>query len=725
MAEKAKAKAKLKAQARLTRRSGWSLFLATAVISALIGVSIRLYFSPERLRFWIERAIASATVGDANFAVDFQQAQLKLANGSLPQIAVEVSHVRVTRNANCAPIGEAAPLIPALQMAKLTVPLRFTSLFTGRVAIGTLNAEDLVFDLEALKGECGGKDKLAPATKTENSAREKTSIPVAGNSPARPWWTSEQATAIRKVIEGVEFNRVTVRFEDGSKHVDLEDFEAQIAGDRLRVQSTVRVPKELTQGEPLPDFEFAADVEPSLANVNLDARLSEGRLHATAILKPAAGSQITIEAKLGLKNLPLSTLVPVLTRVAVIKREMRPKFLWLNCEASIAGQFQGLLQTSPLELSRCEVQGNGTQIHLVNAVRLPDGHWKPFRVAIESADVRQLLDMFMISGLDGIAGDLGKVHGEVAVGTERTPAEEDLSEKTDDRNSADVHAFFSGAQLKFSNRSVRAFQTIANLESRFKVFSDGRVVGEIPKIELEDGKFDGNIQFDIAKHAARGSVQVTMKQLEVSQKVQAVMLDGNLRMLSGDLRGELRDGRLEDLRGALKAESLETSDWKLETLMVQPSLARDRTVHLQMRTPEVLMKPNTPLAAATQSLSFSQLETQKGERLQDVVLKVAIPPSGGGLAWMQASAQAEKGRVKVSSEGAATRDRQLSGWVRVDFPNAKKLKWEIAGSTETPEFTFDESSGSAQLRRALSDKAMSARVLGLSTGEKARPIDPQ
>jgi hypothetical protein len=679
-------------QAREIRATqSWRLFLFLVLLAVLCGMSIRLHFSPERLRGWMEEAIAAQPV---RMNLAFGEARLRLANGALPQVAVELTQVRVIAAPDC-------QNQPSLTIARLRVPLRLSQLLLGRVAFGTVAAEDVVLDVDGFRSKCEIRPDSGLPEAVPNAVVANPSPPSADGS--QPWWTEAQFESLAQTIEGVSFSRVNVEFERRSKIVQLDSFQLKARANKkdFHLRSHVKVPKELTQGEQLPDFEISADVKADRALVSLKGRVSEGKIAGEAEVTPLPNRELKIASKLSVSSLPLSTVVPLLTRAAVIKREMKPKFLWLNCEAEIAGRFQGLFLHNPLELKNCEVSGNGSKIRVDHATRLPGGRWGRFTGTIESADMRQMLETFSVTGLEGIATDFGKFDGHVEVENER---------------SARLVGNIDGMRLRFSNHSERTVQSVRNIAADVSLHEDGRLTGEISKMEVEGGVFDGRVDFEFSKGADRGRIHLAVQKLKFRDEVQRLMVEGTLETIQGDLTAELIEGQLKELKGLINLKSLQAEDWTFANLQVVPSVSKSSGVVLNLKSPELRLRSSSPIYIGAQSALFGKPFAATGVSevpIRDVQVLAEVPLEGG-FRWLKASGLIEQGRVRLTSEGRFNREHVLEGHLMVDYPLVKKLRWGLSGTVEDPSFTFQEISAGEKFNELVRQGGVTEKTLGLS-----------
>jgi hypothetical protein len=437
-------------------QAGWSLLLFTLTLSCVLGLSFRLYFSPDRVKGWVDTAISKQA-----HSVDlrFDTAQLRLSRGAMPELAIVLKNVEVAPSPDCHPE-------PSLKIAELYVPFRVMGFFLGKIQVGTVAAEDMKVDVDGLKERCSAA--ALPPLPAQAAASGNDAAPPADDKKSasdnvrRVWWTEKQIRSIQSLVAGFDFKRVELQFEKQSKRIFFESFEvSSVEGeDLVRISSEVRVPPELTFGETVPSLKIEGQASSEKADLKIEAALSEGHLRAKAALLPAPENQIHIDTQVAVDDLPLSTLVPLLNKAGLLQQSMRPKFLWFDCEASISGQFQGLFKKNPLYLKNCNIEGDGTLVKVAAATRKPDGKWDPFRVDVAKVDLRRLLETLNIPGPDGVSENFGRLSGEL---------------KIDAADQAKFTGAIDGLQLRFSSRKVRALQLVNRIATEIEVKGDRKL----------------------------------------------------------------------------------------------------------------------------------------------------------------------------------------------------------------------------------------------------------
>lgn len=671
--------AKIKTRSKekyVENQAGWQILFFSLAFAGVAGLGFRLYFSPDQVKEWVQTALARQHV---KYDLDFERAELRLSRGAIPQLAIVLSKVSFAPHPECHPE-------PSLKVAELDVPFRFFQLLAGKVSVGIISGEDIVVDLDGFKKTC---DDHAPtiaheSTSAPTGVENAASSGVQKKQLAKPWWTPEQLASLQNLVSGFEFSRVELQFEERKKKVILESFELATApgDDTVRLNTNLRIPPEVTYGEILPPLTIEADAKATSAEVSITAALSEGNLEAIANLAPGAGGGLDIEAKMSVADLPLSTTVPLLTKAGLVKDDFKPKFLWLDCTASIKGKFQGLLREQPLFFEGCSIDGNGGKIRVESAVRHPNGSFDPFRVAFQNVDLRKMVETFGAKGPDGIATDFGRVTGALEVKS----AQE-----------AKFDGVFEGAQVRFSNRSVRALQGVARMHAQVDMNGE-RMTGSLDQVELEHGRFDGHLRFDVARDFKAGSVKIQVKELLLNPLVQKVLVAGRIGSMGGDGEASIADGRLASVKGAWKVESIDGREFRLSDADVRTEYGGG-DFRVTLHAPKIELSRDSSLFVAGHPIFFGHRFNGEWIPIGKAVVRATVSESNG-LQWERAEGTMEDGKIELVSVGALTRERALSGWVSVDYPSVKKLKWTLGGTSASPVFT-DDSKSLSELRRRM------------------------
>ncbi len=668
--------------------AGWRLFLFAVILSAISGLAFRLYFNPARIQTWVEAAIIEQSPAAE---IRFQQAALRLSRGAWPYLAIEISGVEVTTSPGCG-------LGPGLQVERLWIPISFSSVFSGRVTIGTIEGEGVVADIDALKARCPKPAENGGRPLLKESLSEQAS---AGSSQSARWWTPELMAEVQRTVKGLQLTKVEVFFEKKTKNLYLGNLHVRShERDGFYLKSELSIPPELVFGERLPLLSVEADVVPDSADVKIRAGLDEGELTAVAALRPTSDGGLDAKINASVRNVPLSTLAPLAVRSGIFHGTFQPRFLWMNCRAEISGPFQGLLEKSPLYFEDCEIVGGGdSRIKVAKATRFPNGDWAPVRFEIRNVDMRRLMSTFGWQGAEIVFDDYGQLYGELEI-----PVNGEGKFQGTIRNSI----------IRFSSRSQLAFQKLKQLRTTLHLKA-GRLRGTLDGFEFEGGNADGTIDFTLIDDLKRGEARAVIRSLRFDDTVQILLFGGPLESVAGNAEALFRDGRLVELTSVLRLRKLEGRDFRFDDAVAKTEM--DPTTdefRLHFQTPELRVSKNSKFASSARTLFFNHEFSGDWVPVHDFRVRARFMKAGG-LLWELLQGSLEDGHIHIESVGQFTRDHLVTGWVMVDYPAVRRLRWRLSGYVEAPLFS-DDSEALMELRRM---PEIDDKVLGLPERKKA------
>ena len=649
-------------------QGGWRYLFFSLAIAGILGLSFRLYFSPDRVKHWVSDVIKSQKGPEA---IAFDGAQFRLSKGAVPSLAIVVTGLRVAPAPQCHPE-------PSLTIGELTLPFRFLTLFTGRVAVGTVSAAGVVVDLDGFTDRCEKAETASPpqaappiAVSLKGQSLVNRSAERPSDTEVKPWWTERQLQDVKSFVDGVEFQQVEVQFENRTKRVYLDSFSAELSGSALNdreqvsLRTELRFPPEIVYGEKIPPLVIEAKARADHAEVSILAHLSEGRLNASMEMSPGPQGNPKVELRATVENAPLSTLVPLLTKSGIVDNSFEPRFLWLDCSTKIKGSFQGLFNNHPLQVENCNIEGENTKVEILSATRKPDGTWEPFRVHFAKLDLNKLMQTLGVRGPEGISSDFGRLTGDLDL---RGP------------ESALFNGGVEGTRFFFSRRNLRAEQRMSRLGLHIELLN-GRFKGGTDEVTIDNGEFSGSMSFDLERHLKDGSIVVQIQNLVFDPRVQSLLMDGLIGPLSGSSESHIVGGRLKSLEADLKIGSSQGRDWKFESAEIHSSLQDSGHVAMTLKSPQIEINHQSLMFTSATPLFFNHQFQEEWLAAKNFSAEARIP-DGGGIRWNKARAAIENGRVLLSSEGAMSRENELFGWVEVDYPKAKHLRWSLTGSIE-------------------------------------------
>ncbi len=678
----------------VSQQAGWRAVFVALLIAAILGLSFRVYFSPRRIKGWIEAELQKQP---AKIELKFKSAELRLARGMLPQLAVRLTDVEGRSVRSCASS-------PGFRVSEIYIPFRIIPLFEGKVSVGTVHGGSVAVDLDALRDRCetagasgahGGKPKGAvPAVAVAPSG--ETGAATGGG---RPWWTPEQLRTVKNLVGGLSFESLELRFERGAKFVVFQDLSvrANAGPDAVFVAADVKVPPDLLFGQTFAPFALKATVRSDAADVEVKGSLAEGGLNGRVALASVPGD-VAIDARLRASSVPLSALLPFARRAGWFTREMHPRFLWLQCEVSVRGRARRLFQDNPLSIEKCALEGEGGRIAVEKAVIGPEGRISPFEIALAGVDIERWLTMFGERGPSGVMSRFGRLSGRGRVAA-----------------AADIE--FEGslvdAQLLFSRRSVRAQQLLPEIRGRIARKGE-RWNLSIEDIQLAGGAFGGRIAFDAAADLRSGALDVEVRELRFHPEVEQLLIGGGWRAFSLVGEGGLADGRLAGFKGELNVKGVEAKDVRFTELAGRVYLDGPRArIDAAVAAGEIRNGARVLALAAPVFLDHRLVEDWipfKGAFAQ-------ISLQDRDLSWEKSSLSLRNGQIRITSAGIRRDDGTIGGWVGADYPKLKQLRWDLDGEAVAPRLVAND-----RTRRETEGREWSDAALGvLAPAVKAKP----
>ena len=499
----------------VSQQRGWHRVLICLGIAAVLSLSFRFYFSPERLRPRVEGILKNLP---NQYKIEFESLELSLSEGWVPQIGILAKGIQVFAFVECH--GQT----PGVSVAEFNLPISVRRLIKGEFAIGNAVGRGVVIDVDALK-PCGTQTTVSNIEKsvpTVSRSKRIVADPLLDSEP-KTFFKESDLARVSNIVEGIEIESLDISFENHRKSLQIKDLVVDLANAKqvLAADFNLHVPESLTYGEALPLIHLHAGLASNELEFTFFGHLSEGHIEGVAKLTNyESGPRISASADV--RSVPLSRLIPILSKAQIASTNIDPKFLWLNCRVSVAGQFQGVFKKYPLKFEDCNVEGDAGHISVPNATRLPSGEWRPFTAYLKNIDIARVLEYATLEGPSGIANHFGILSGVLQW--------ESLGRQI-------FNGDLENAALYFSNFGQWKEQEIKRIQLRIDRSQD-LVRLDVPEIDFVGGEFKGDIQADFNLNKKNGGLKFNVRRFNLTEKIQELMLMGKLDSMSmaGDLR---------------------------------------------------------------------------------------------------------------------------------------------------------------------------------------------
>lgn len=661
-----------------------------------MGVSFRIYFSPARIKSWIEAELKRQP---AKIDLQFQSAQLSLSRGAIPQLAIRLTDVQGRSARSCAKE-------PGFHISEIYIPFRLVPLFQGRVAVGTVHGRTLVVDLDALRDRCDSESLMKSDREVESvraeaatskgkaegepSSSEPSSSQELTTGSVRPWWTPAQIQTVQNLVSGLSFDLIELKFERAKKQILFEDVSvrADVASHALSLATDVRVPPELLYGQQLPPFALEATVRPDSADVEIKGNLAEGSLSGLATLKAMPGD-VMLDAHVQATSIPLSALLPFIRRAGWMTQDLQPKFLWLQCEAAVRGQIRHLFREHPVRIEKCALEGESGKIALDQATFGPGDRMEPFEITLAGVDIERALAMFGRKGPSGVMSKFGRLSGRVQVKS---------------RDDIVFDGALLDAQFLFSRQSVRVQQPVPEIRGRMD-YRDGRWRMAAEEIQLTGGTFAGRVSVEMEKDLSAGKLDVAISDFRPNPAVQKLLIGGEWEQLTLSGQGEIREGLVGLFKGDLRLGGVKGAQIRARELIARATLEGGQAKLDGTIVEGAFLKASRAFEVMA-PIFLGHDWTEEWIDFSDAHAQLSLQDRD--LRWEKASALLRKKQIWVSSAGTWKDGGGLQGWVSVDFPKLKKLRWDLSGTTREPKLSPGD-----RVRRETGGRSLKNTDLGL------------
>lgn len=701
----------------VAEQGGMRWFIVAIVIAGLLGTLARLMVAPHKVEM-IVRAKVETSPWSRKF--EFKSAEVDLADGPLPDFALVLKNASWRPTGDCRSEGEHRELAP-VRASTIRIPLKWSSLFQGRLSAGRIEFEDLKIDVDEAKRTCAdGRPSVAASESNQvapNKSTTETPVatpPLAPSPVAAPAsavttiFTAEELSEIAKRIGGVRFLSAEVFFENRMKSVLLEDAVITVREKEVDVSTLVRFPPATVFGETAPAFTVVGTVRPNEILADVRADLNEGTLEGNVVLRPILSSsgqkELDSQVKLSVSDLPLSMMTPLLTKSKVVRTGFRPRFAWLDCNAEVKGIFSRLFVENPLLLSQCEISGQAGRVRVDKAQRDPSGQWKPFELILEDVDIGRVIETFQVEGASGVFADYGKLTSKVLVNS-----------PDDFRASGSV----KGAVVRFAGGEGMALQTLdvnsiamASMGRHLKFqMSDVAPIGGAAVLTVDA---DHDLEVDETKFS------FNLESLKLNPRVEKVVFTGPVGKISGQANGLIKKKVLTKLKLSLALQEIAGTEFSSADLRLEAQVAaqqKNPVIEVTAKSALIEVQKSGHLYALLRPalLGWIGVQSQDGKRL--TVGKVSIRGrfSDAGFHWTTAQAGVG-GVLNLSSEGQVFRDQIIEAKLEAGYPAVRRLAWDVRGTWRKPEFAI----ASEELRTLLKRPDV---VIPLKAGDQGVAIE--
>lgn len=622
-------------------RSQLALILLSFFIAVAVSMGLRIAFSPQRLQ-----EIVNSNLKKESLAVEFtaEKIELSLARGPIPQIALRFQGLEIIQNDRCF-------RNTIWRIDEVYFPLRLLTLLKGQTLLGDVLAQHIDVN-------------LGPAVGTQ-SCEEQPMVKEVNVSKERKPQSSHPVKNLFDVISGIYVAGLKIRHQSFPEYrVEVTDFSLNPVGNKIEFNGNISAATVLLAKDPLPGVKVAGSVDNGKLLAQISGRWFEGIIKFN--VEYAGKEPMPLKVSGQLKHLPLANFLKIYEQINGHEVGSYPRSMWLTCDIEFQSHSNNFTET-PIEFRGCLIEGDAGTWESSRLLYDPkQGVFKDeFEVKASRLPLKTAMSIMQIDVLDGVLDDYGLLSGTIKV---RPP---------------DVmvfDGFVDDLEVYFANQGMRSRQGIKRIKIELQK-RDGRISGLFSDFEMRKGELEGSASFNFDKRFQNGVVQIQSKKIILDPSIQELLVKEKLGKIEAYGKFKVSDRKLELFKGDVGLEKIENQDLKLNSLRTslaysgQTLKMNSKIKSLQINTGSNLFNIIRPL------LLDKKFETNWVEATD---ISVQMSGMKQYLEWKRGVAIFPADSISVASEGIWQEGAGLSGWLSVDFPKLKLLKWEISGDVLSP-----------------------------------------
>lgn len=634
------------------RRSFFAIALAV-----ILGFLLKAAFNEEALSAQVRKAAANV---HAKTLIDFESADLSLADGPFPEFAIVVTNVKVQSEELCW-------LSPVAVVDELRLPLNLWKLLRGEVEITEVKLGDVNLQLRTTPEACREQQKTVAGVL----------VPTA---PVVP--TNEEAPLFEPPDSRGPISRISVRsLQVQYLPVPFTDFEIdRLSIDRLsETPLSLRTVGELNlggatlSGDYSSKARFQIDYRHPGLTLNLTGTWREGT-YALKVDSDVEKKELDLAGRID--HLPLSQILPFLKKYNVLRGEYDGRQVWLNLRFKSPGRTRWM-DGVPLQVERLsfegdlgEIEGGGFHIRRWNPLEFSNTE-----ITLRNLQIEKLLRLFGRTELPKSVGALGELNGVL---------------KLEGARRMSLSGEYSGLELIFSNRGERKSQVISLMTGVWN-YDQGRWSLTIPSIRPYEGLFLGEVFVEGNEDAEQLRARVHIDEMHLGPEVQSLMSGGgSLGRWAADVEAAWNKGRVESLRGQILAQDLSVDGVNIARLRSNVQRLKDGNLNLEVRASDLGIEPTSPARAVLRPLIPVALRTDPslaGAWMSEQLHIVFDVKEDDSLSW-KLRPLVFKG-WQLRSEGGWNPAGDVRGAVNVRFRD-RDSRWRVEGLRDAPVFVEEK-----------------------------------
>lgn len=635
-------------------QKGLRVVVTGVVLALLMALTFRAIFSPQRVKYEIERVIEESNPQKAEIKIE--RAYLSLTDGWFPRLAVVIENLELQSQDPCLYFAK-------INVGSMTLPVSLQSIFDRSLVLKKLEIDHLVAHMKTKGIKCN-TSLFAPPTLEESPNLQAN--PVVESPSAKP--VIEAPLVQTLSIEGSPLKEVLLTH--GELHFDaFPDFYLQVK--KLKAELTDKPEKSASiDGNleliPIADnhligwnTRFQMDATENLVKSHFKGQWREGSVNLDLDYK-AKDNQL--ELKGDFKQIPLGQIFIFTNELGWSKGAPSARQSWISFHTDYV---QHSKKDKLVNIKDVKVEGDfgDIKVPLLEAKGEPLV-WQPLKVELNTVNISKLLTAFDQPHPSSSLSSLGVFNGFLELdGPRFKSAQGDLK----------------GLEFVFSNKGIRDVQVVSTMRLDVREI-DNQYKAKITDLELKDGEFKGQVDANYNKADSSTQMQVLLDQIKLNPKVEKLMTNkGFLSAFQGKLNILFKKDEKPQIQGFIKADSgqiekvnFEKLRWEINSSNIESLWKftfQDLKWNAETQSLETLQKILKVDASTLEMRNFT-VKGKKGEN---------------SFEWTELQAQITEPKIRINSQGAWDEDGNLKGTIQVKSDKESR-QINISGTRESPEW---------------------------------------
>lgn len=605
---------------------GFALFVVGLVLATFLGGAIRTILSSDQVH---SRIVTELKGRFPRNEFQIGRTEVLLSHGFWPGFGLKVNDL-VFKQDLCGKLSF------VLHVPTATIPMDLLSLLSGRVRAGRIEIQE---------GEMALNYHDCPTSQPGVSQKSSTQgirsiVTERGIQPMQLDWKT-----LANSVEGFSLRDFSVTYERNlTWKMVLKAAEVKLSDD-LEFFAKMEAQKSLPFGTLAHSVEMSGHGHDRILQWFLHSDFKEGHIEWRGSWDLAQNSAAT---HFRLIQIPLKELSHELYQMGFTPSELKLKTAWVTCAASWSGVLNQVASV-PVNLQACKLEGSYGRVDLDQAdffVTEPTPFKTPAVLRIQKLQIQPLIESLGRQVLPAVIARLGFWSGNL-----------NYRGKTN----WELDGFLENLEVIFSNQSLHGKQVVQRMHTDVSRTENG-VSGKVDEVALQDGEFDGTVDFQLSDDWRNGNFSVSVGRFSLSPSIQNLLVGGAISPAKIKGQGSLQDGDLSHWSGTFNIQNIQGEGWRGQNLELKTHFIPDGVFRIEASGGAFVAAPNWRYFPEAETVMGKKMEADLSWRA--LRARLEVQKSGGLISDFSAVETGSNATWHV--KGSWVRDGELYGSIKLN-----------------------------------------------------------